>query len=244
MVSDCKLVSRARAFRTGRASTSTRATLRRGHLMGTSYRSALERFTKPLSFSGHLLASIERVDDGRSLGEGVGPTAALPRPNRQSRRRTSDGRRHVFLGKKRGNCVGKTKRGKGTKIMLLVDGQGLPLSVNIHSASPNEVTLIEHLLDRRILRRRIPRLIYDKAADSDPLRDRLAAQGTELICPHRANRAKPPKQDRRKLRRYRRRWTIERSVGWLQNFRRVVTRYEHHAHMFLGFVQLACLMVV
>jgi transposase len=126
---------------------------------------------------------------------------------------------------------------------VLVDGKGLPLSANIHSASPNEVTLIEPLLESRLLRRRIRRLVFDKQADSDPLRDRLAKKKIELVCPHRINRSKPPRQDGRKLRRYRRRWRVERSIAWLQNFRRLVTRYEHKAYLFLGFVQLACLVV-
>lgn len=156
----------------------------------------------------------------------------------------NDGRRHVFLGEKRGLCVGKTKRGKGSKIMVLVDGRGLPLGAEIASASPYEVTLIEPLLERRILPTKPRRLIYDAAADSDPLRARLAKRGIELVSPHRKNRKKPPTQDGRKLRRYCRRWKIERSISWLQNFRRLVTRYEYYAHLFHGFVQLACLMVV
>ena len=113
--------------------------------------------------------------------------------------------------------------------MVLTDGHGLPLAALIASASPAEVTLIEPLLDQRLIRRRPARLIYDKAADSDPLRDRLRKRGTELICPHRKRRRKPATQDGRRLRRYRRRWKIERSIGWLQNFRRLVTRYEYYA---------------
>jgi transposase len=125
--------------------------------------------------------------------------------------------------------------------MLLVDGRGTPLAANISSASPSEVTLIEPLLDRRILRRRPKRLIYDRAADSDPLRERLAHRGIELICPHRRGRKRPKTQDGRKLRRYKHRWKVERSISWLFNFRRLVVRYEHHATLFLGFVHLACL---
>ena len=128
--------------------------------------------------------------------------------------------------------------------MVLVDGRGLPLGAEVASASPHEVTLIEPLLTQRILPTKPRRLIYDAAADSDPLRTRLGRRGIELVAPHRKNRHKPPTQDGRKLRRCRRRWKIERSIGWLQNFRRLVTRYEYYAHLFHGFVQLACLIVV
>ena len=125
--------------------------------------------------------------------------------------------------------------------MTLVDGQGVPLAIDVASASPAEVTLIEPLLDGRVLRRKPRRLIYDRAADSDPLRARLGRRGIELICPHRRNRTRPKTQDGRKLRRYKRRWKVERSISWLFNFRRLVVRYERHAHLFLGFAQLACL---
>ena len=128
--------------------------------------------------------------------------------------------------------------------MILADGHGLPLSVDIESASRAEVTLVEALIDRAVIDEVPPRLIYDKAADSDPLRSRLAERGIELICPHRKRRVKRPTQDGRKLRRYRRRWKIERSISWLQSFRRLVTRYEFYSFLFHGFAQLACLMVV
>jgi len=140
--------------------------------------------------------------------------------------------------------VGKTKRGKGTKIMVHSEGHGIPVAAMITSASPNEVTLIEPLLDAHVIRRKPKRLLYDKAADSDPLRTRLAKRNIELVCEHRENRVKPAMQDRRKLRRIKRRWKIERAISWLQNFRRLVTRYEYHAHLFLGFVQAACMMIV
>ncbi len=107
--------------------------------------------------------------------------------------------------------------------MVVVDGQGLPMGERLDSASPNEVTLIEKTLDTVKVPRKGPgrprskprRLIYDRAGDSDPLRKRLARRGIELICPHRANRTRPRTQDGRKLRRYRRRWKVERTFAWL-----------------------------
>jgi len=128
--------------------------------------------------------------------------------------------------------------------MILTDGHGTPLATDVASASPAEVTRIEPLLGKRVLRRKPKRLIYDKAADSDRLRKRLAKRGIELICPHRKNRRRPKTQDGRALRRFKRRWKVERSIAWLFNFRRLVVRYEHHAHLFHGFVQLACLYTI
>ena len=84
-----------------------------------------------------------------------------------------------------------------------------------------------------------------KAYDSDPLDQRLKdQQGVEIIAPHKVNRKKLKTQDGRKLRRYKRRWKIERLFAWLQNFRRLVVRYEHHAENFLAMVQLGCIIIL
>jgi len=86
-------------------------------------------------------------------------------------------------------------------------------------------------------------LIADRACDSDPLRERLLAQGWDLVCPHRKGRRRKATQDGRKLRRYCRRWKIERTISWLSSFRRLVVRYEYHDFLFQGFIHLACIMI-
>jgi transposase len=204
----------------------------------------MERFTKVFSIFYNVLASPPRLDSERRVAKSLGATSPTTRPQGQIRLGGDYRRWNIFLGKKRGQLVGKTKRGKGTKIMVHSEGHGLPVAVTIASATPNEVTLIEPLLDTCVIRRKPKRLLYDKAADSDPLRARLARRNIELVCCHRENRVKPATQDGRKIRRLKRRWKIERAISWLQNFRRLVTRYEYHADLFLGFVQAACLFIV
>lgn len=140
--------------------------------------------------------------------------------------------------------MGKTKRGKGTKIMAVADRTGLPIAICISSASPHEVTLVEPTLENCLTEEQPQRLIGDKAYDSDPLDGRLAEKGVELIAPHKSNRKKAKTQDGRKLRRYRRRWKIERLFAWLQNFRRILVRHERFAENYLAFVQLGCLIIL
>jgi len=86
-------------------------------------------------------------------------------------------------------------------------------------------------------------LIADKAYDCDMLRVRMAERGINLISPHRRNRTRLHVQDGRELRRYKRRWKVERTFAWLQNFRRLVTRYERKASMFLAFLHVACIIL-
>ena len=123
--------------------------------------------------------------------------------------------------------------------MAVADGSGLPVACHIESASPHEVRLVDSTLEHRFVREQPERLIGDRAYDSDGLDETLRARGIEMIAPHRGNRITPT-QDGRPLRRYRRRWKIERLFAWLQNFRRLVVRYEHHADNFRGFVLLGC----
>lgn len=83
------------------------------------------------------------------------------------------------------------------------------------------------------------KLIGDKAYDSDPLDAELARRGVEMIAPHHPRRSNKT-QDLRKLRRYKRRWHVERLFAWLLRCRRLVTRWESSAENFLALVRLAC----
>jgi len=88
-------------------------------------------------------------------------------------------------------------------------------------------------------------MIGDRAYDSEPLDELLLEQfGTELIAPHKTNRVATPTQDGRVLRRFRRRWKVERFFAWLHNYRRLVTRWEYHANNFLAMIQLACALIL
>ena len=128
--------------------------------------------------------------------------------------------------------------------MAVADGFGLPLAVYTESASPHEVRLVERTICERFTDERPEKMIGDKAYDSDPLDKQLKKLGIQLIAPHKANGKRAKTQDGRKLRRYKRRWKIERLFAWLQNFRRIVVRYEYHADNYLGFVHLACMIIL
>jgi transposase len=42
----------------------------------------------------------------------------------------------------------------------------------------------------------------------------------------------------------RRRWKVERLFAWLQNYRRIVVRYERQVENFLGMLHLACCLIL
>ena len=121
----------------------------------------------------------------------------------------------TFVGAKKGEHRWERPNGARARSswrwqMALADGSGLPLAVCAASASPHEVTLVGVTLEASFLEERPEKLIGDRAYDSDPLDQALAEEGIEMIAPHRKNRRKPKTQDGRKLRRYKRRWKIER----------------------------------
>ncbi len=128
--------------------------------------------------------------------------------------------------------------------MAVADRAGLPLAVYTENAAPHEVRLVRKTLAERFTDAAPERLIGDKAYDSDPLDKELQEQGVELIAPHRANRKKPRTQDDCCLRRYTRRWKVERLFAWLHNFRRILVRYEYHDANYLGFVHLGCMLIL
>jgi transposase len=137
--------------------------------------------------------------------------------------------------------------------MVVVDGKGVPLGIHLGSASPAEVKLAEATLcavrvpNHRLRgrpRQKPRRLIADKAYDSDPLRRRLQKRGIELVSPHKAGRVRPATQDGRALRRYRKRWKIERTNAWLGNFRHLVVRYDRKLSIYQAFFHIACFMIV
>jgi transposase len=128
--------------------------------------------------------------------------------------------------------------------MAIADRFGLPVAAGIASASPHETRLVEETIDNGFLEHAPDRLIGDRAYDSNLLDDRLLRErGIELIAPHLRTRASKT-QDGRPLRRYKRRWLIERLFAWLQNYRRLITRWERYAENFLGFVQLGCICIL
>lgn len=151
----------------------------------------------------------------------------------------------VCPSQKRGDQVGKTKCGKGCKVVDIVDPEGTPLGVSFAAANRSEVKLIEPLLDHLQIPGKDPELLLDdKAAESDPLRKRLQEErGIELVCPHRKNRKRKPTQDGRSVRKYKRRYKVERTHSWLHNFRRTIIRDETTMLRYTGWIHLACALI-
>ena len=141
-----------------------------------------------------------------------------------------------------GDGIGCTRAGKGVKIMIMVDAKGLPVAAYSTSASAHESHLVQRLFDFMVPGQVPERLIGDKAYDDDNLDDQMAEMGVEMIAPNRSNRSQT--QDGRPLRRYKKRWTVERTIAWLQHFRRLCIRWEKSTVLFQGLLHLACCLLL
>lgn len=156
--------------------------------------------------------------------------------------------------KKGGDKVGLTKKGKGTKWMLVTDGHGLPLGFHLDSANRAEVRLAQQTLDTIKVARphgrpkqRPEKLVADRGYDTYAFRRALRGRGIRMCIPPKrrpknwkAKRGRPVvvrKDD------YRQRYTVERSFAWLGNFRRLLIRWEHHAGLYQGFFTVALALI-
>lgn len=156
--------------------------------------------------------------------------------------------------KKGGEHVGLTRKGKGTKWMLVIDGNGLPLGFHLDSANRAEVRLAEQTLDTiRVARPRgrpklrPEKLVADRGYDSRAFRRVLRGRGIRMCIPPKrrpknwkARRGRPVvarKDD------YRLRFKVERSFAWLGNFRRLLIRWEHHFGIYRSFFSVAVMLL-
>jgi transposase len=131
----------------------------------------------------------------------------------------------------------------GSKHHLITDAHGMPLAVTLTGGHRHDVTqlipLVEAIPPIRGRRgrplRRPGELFADRGYDHRTHRRRLRSRG---ITPRIARRGAAHGSG---LGRHR--WVIERSFAWLYGFKRLRTRYEHHADIHLGLLQLACAII-
>lgn len=145
----------------------------------------------------------------------------------------------MFIRSKGGRSqVGKTKCGKGHKLMVMTDRKGLPTSLRLTSASPHEAKLALPTLNVKLTSFTPRRIIGDKAYDSDLLDIEMLEQGPRMLAPHKVNRVNRT-QDGRELKAYRERWIIEDFNLRIQRYRKILIKYERDLSIFEGFIQLA-----
>jgi transposase len=199
-----------------------------------------------------LLAPLQRVVQEWNLGTDLAGFVKPVRCPRPAGVGASLPGREFRAREKGGSGVGKTKIGKGSKVMVVADGHGLPIGLYVDSAQPHESRLADATLatvrvpqKRGRPRTRPKELVADKAYDSHEFRKRLRRRGIKPTIPtfERRKRRRPKRGRPIKVgASYRQRWKVERCFGWMDNCRRLVVRYERLVEHYKAFCLIAMIL--
>jgi len=148
-----------------------------------------------------------------------------------------------------GEKTGKnpTDRGKlGSKRHILVDERGAPLAIVVSGANAHDKTCAVAVLNALVVRR--PRTIYrvhhlcaDKGYDYEDIRRAAARRNYRVHI----KRREVPVEDIPLAKRYpARRWVVERTLSWQNDFRSLRTRRAKKANNWLGLIQFASVLVL
>jgi putative transposase len=133
---------------------------------------------------------------------------------------------------------------KGTKRSLLVDGRGAPLSLIVAGANRHDVKLLAQTLDAIVIRRPKPtkrkpqNLCVDQGYAGQAAEQQIRARGYLLHIPTQT----PPKGGHKTGGRARR-WVVERTHSWMNNYRKIRVRYEKKVANFEALLHLATAMI-
>nr|WP_255435610.1 IS5 family transposase [Paracoccus sp. S1E-3] len=133
----------------------------------------------------------------------------------------------------RPRAIGRTKGGLNSKLHMICDGLGRPLTFFL---SPGQMSDAKGAL---ALLRDLPparTLLADKGYDADWFRQALEDRGIAACIPARRGRRNPASHDR-KL--YRQRHRIENLFARLKDWRRIATRYDRCGELFLSAICIA-----
>jgi transposase len=117
----------------------------------------------------------------------------------------------------------------------VVDAQGIPLAVQLTAANVNDVTRFEALLEAIEPIKRPAKVHADKAYQAAHCRAYLRRYG--MAC----RIARKGIEASERLGRHR--WVVERTLAWLNQFRRLTVRYERRAAIHEAFLHLGCALI-
>ena len=146
------------------------------------------------------------------------------------------------------HALGRSRGGFSTKLHLLCDGVGHPLSYHLTPGQTHESTVFDVVLenaDKKLLDGRgglVPwpvRLAGDKGYRADWIDDCLMKLEILPVIPSKSNEdrdSRPVQFDRES---YRKRNIVERVIGWIKENRRIFSRFEKTAKNFGGMIKMA-----
>ena len=144
------------------------------------------------------------------------------------------------------HALGRSRGGFGTKIHLLTDAVGTPLTFELSPGQTHDSKYCESVIERvKIQTRKGPPrtrpkgLAGDKAYTNKRIRGYLRKRGINIIIPRKSNERRRGPFNKQA---YRKRHVVENCIGWLKESRRITTRFDKLAISFGAFVTLAILL--
>lgn len=178
----------------------------------------------------------------------MAPWCAPKRPLPGRKKKDGDGNPLTPGESRQQQALGISRGGLSTKVHILVEGNGLPLSVTVTPGQAHESTQVEALLERVSVggkpgrrRRSLRAIAGDKGYDGAAARQAIRRHGARPVVAHKKRKDGSYPASARHFDRelYRRRNIVERRNGHLKEQRRIATRFEKLAVNFVAMIQLA-----
>jgi putative transposase len=129
----------------------------------------------------------------------------------------------------------------------LTEAKGIPIAVLVTGANRTDMKKLAALLDATVIEpapTAPPQLALDRGDDYATCREEAIARGYTPHIPPKASAAVPLPPPGHPDRHPPRRWVVEVAHSWFNRFRRLLVRWEKRAATYLGFVQLAAILLI
>ena len=133
-------------------------------------------------------------------------------------------------------CLGRSSGGFSSKIHTLVDGNGKPIKFILTEGQRADITQAIDLT--KDIKNSV--VLADKSYDSDDFINILKERNCTPVIPSKKNRIQPREFERNI---YKERNVIERFFGKIKYFRRIFSRFDKTASVFLSFLYFVSLFV-
>ena len=129
-------------------------------------------------------------------------------------------------------AIGMTRGGRNTKLHAVVDSAGHAVRLSLTAGQVNDCTQASPMTSEL---QKGEKLLADKAYDVDALRTEMAERGIDVCIPPKSNRRRPAAYNKET---YKNRHHVENFFQRAKRCRRIGTRYEKTARMFMAFIYL------
>lgn len=141
------------------------------------------------------------------------------------------------FGGQKNESLGRSRGGFSTKIHVKVDKLGRPINITLTGGQVHDIKQADKLLNNE----KCDNLLADKGYDSYKFRNHLKKKNINPVIPGRKNRTLTIQYNKEC---YKNRNIIERFFNRLKQFRKIATRYEKTACMFMGNLVFACIFIL